>query len=96
MKSLLHITLSLLLSSLLLLTNCQSKTKETDWRYEVRGYVIHNGKPHEAIWYTDTIELGDNYATYHNSDGSQVIIPAPFVLIDHKYDKITKDTVPAF
>ena len=96
MKSLLHITLSLLLSSLLLLTNCQSKTKETDWRYEVRGYVIHNGKPHEAIWYTDTIEIGDNYATYHNSDGSQVIIPAPFVLIDHKYDKITKDTVPAF
>ena len=96
MKSLLHITLSLLLSSLLLLTNCQSKTKEPDWRYEVRGYVIHNGKPHEAIWYTDTIEIGDNYATYHNSDGSQVIIPAPFVLIDHKYDKITKDTVPAF
>jgi hypothetical protein len=93
MKSLLHITL---LSSLLLLTNCQSKTKEPDWRYEIRGYVIQRGQQHEAIWYTDTIELGDNYATYHNSDGSQVIIPAPFVLIDHKYDKITKDTVPAF
>ena len=90
MKSLLHITLSLLL-----LTNCQSK-KEPDWRYEVRGYVNYKGQQHEAIWYTDTIELGDNYATYHNSDGSQVIIPAPFVLIDHKYDKITKDTVPAF
>ena len=95
MKSLLYITLSLLLSSLLL-TNCQSKTKQPDWRYEVRGYVNYKGQPHEAIWYTDTIELGDNYATYHNSDGSQVIIPAPFVLIDHKYDKITKDTVPAF
>ena len=94
MKHTLALLLSLLLS--LFLTNCQSKTKEPDWRYEVRGYVNYKGQQHEAIWYTDTIELGDNYATYYNSDGSQVIIPAPFVLIDHKYDKITKDTVPAF
>ena len=93
MKHTSTLLLSLLLS--LLLTNCQSK-KEPDWRYEIRGYVIHNGKQHDAIWYTDTIELGENYATYYNSDGSQVIIPSPFVLIDHKYDKITKDTVPAF
>jgi hypothetical protein len=93
MKHTLTLLLSLLLS--LLLTNCQSK-KEPDWRYEIRGYVTHNGKQHDAIWYTDTIELGDNYATYYNSDGSQVIIPSPFVLIDHKWDKITKDTVPAF
>jgi hypothetical protein len=94
MKHTLTLLLSLLLS--LILTNCQSKTKEPDWRYEVRGQVFHKGQWHDAIWYTDTIELGDNYATYYNSDGSQVIIPSPFVLIDHKYDKITKDTVPAF
>jgi hypothetical protein len=94
MKHTLTLLLSLLLS--LILTNCQSKTKEPDWRYEIRGQVFHKGQWHDAIWYTDTIELGDNYATYYNSDGSQVIIPAPFVLIDHKYDKITKDTVPAF
>jgi hypothetical protein len=89
---------SLSLSSLLLsllLTNCQSK-KEPDWRYEIKGQVFHKGQWHDAIWYTDTIELGDNYATYQNSDGSRVIIPAPFILIDHKFDKVTKDTIPAF
>lgn len=66
------------------------------WRYEIRGQVIHQGKPHDAIWYTDTIEIGDNYCKYKNSDGSEVVIPAPYVLIDHKYDRVKKDTVPAF
>lgn len=82
--------------SLLLITSCVQKQKEPTWRYEIKGYVIHKGLRHEAVWYTDTIELGDNYATYQNSDGSQVVIPAPFILIDHKYDKSYSDTVSAF
>jgi hypothetical protein len=67
-------TLTLLISSLLLsllLTNCQSK-KEPDWRYEIKGHVLHKGQWHEAIWYTDTIEIGDNYVSYRNSDGTEV------------------------
>lgn len=86
----------LIILTTLLILSCQQSKKETTWRYEIKGYVIHNGQQHEAIWFTDTIELGENYATYRNSDGSQVVIPAPFILIDHKYDKVIKDTVPAF
>jgi len=91
-------TLTLLISSLLLsllLTNCQSK-KEPDWRYEIKGHVLHKGQWHEAIWYTDTIEIGDNYVSYHNSDGTEVVIPSPFILIDHKWDKVTENTTPNF
>jgi hypothetical protein len=80
--------------SILLFTNCQSD--KTKWRYEVRGYVMYQGQKRPAIWYTDTIEIGENYAKYQNSDGSEVVIPAPYILVDHKYDKVIKDTVSAF
>lgn len=83
--------------SLIVFHNCEPpKNKYSKWRYEIRGKVIHQGKPHDAIWYTDTIELGDNYVRYQNSDGSEVVIPAPYVLIDHKYDNQIIDTNPAF
>lgn len=86
----------LIILTTLLILSCQQSKKEPTWRYEIKGYVDYKGEKHEAIWFTDTIELGENYATYRNSDGSQVVIPAPFILIDHKYDKVIKDTVPAF
>ena len=89
------IFLMMLTLSLFLITNCK-RVNPQDMRYEIHGYVNYGGEVRKAIWYTDTIELGDNYATYTNSDGSEVVIPAPFVLIDHKYDSLTKNTKPAF
>ena len=76
------------LITVLLLFSCQ--TKEELWRYEVRGYVNYKGQPHDAIWYTDTIEIHQDFATYTNSDGSEVIIKPPFKLIDHKLCKTTE------
>ena len=83
--------------SLIVLHNIKtSKSKYSKWRYEIRGKVLHNGKPHDAIWYTDTIEMGDNYVKYENSDGTEVIIPSPYILVDRKYDNLIVDTLPAF
>jgi len=83
--------------SLILISQCETPNqKKSEWRYEVHGYVIYQGKPHDAIWYTDTIEIGDNYLRYQNSDGTEVVIPSPYILIDHKYDNVIRDTVPAF
>ena len=83
--------------SFIIISQCEApKNKHSEWRYEIHGYVIHQGKPHDAIWFTDTIEVGENYLRYVNSDSSEVIIPSPYVLIDHKYDKVIKDTTPAF
>lgn len=87
----------LLVFSLILISQCESpKKKHSEWRYEVHGYVIHKGKQHPAIWFSDTLEIGENYLRYENSDGSEVVIPSPYILIDHKYDKVIKDTNPAF
>jgi hypothetical protein len=83
--------------SVILISKCETpKQKHSEWRYEVHGYVIHNGKPHDAIWFSDTIEIGENYLRYENTDGTEVVIPSPYVLIDHQYDKVIKDTTPAF
>lgn len=89
MKKILFLALAILF-----LTNCQSD--KSKWRYEIRGHVMYEGQKRPAIWYTDSVEIGENYAKYRNSDGSEVVIPAPYILIDHKYDKVTKDTVSAF
>ena len=80
------LTSAIILISLILIVN-YTESKES-WRYEIRGYVNNNGQQHEAVWYTDSIQYGDNYLRYENSDGTEVIIPAPFVLIDFKYDSI--------
>lgn len=83
--------------SLIIFNNCEPPENQySKWRYEIRGKVIHKGKPHDAIWYTDTIEMGDNYCRYQNSDGTEVVIPAPYIIIDHKYDKVIEDKTPAF
>lgn len=86
-----------LILSIILISNCEApKQKHSEWRYEVHGYVIHNGKQHPAVWFSDTLEIGDNYLRYENSDGTEVVITSPYVLIDHKYDKTIKDSKPAF
>lgn len=83
--------------SLLLVSQCHApQKKQPEWRYEVHGYVIYKGEKRDAIWFTDTLEFGENYLRYENSDGSEVIIPSPYVLIDHKYNKVIKDTTSAF
>ena len=40
--------------------------------------------------------MGDNYCRYQNSDGTEVVIPSPYILIDHKYDRVIEDKTPAF
>ena len=46
------------------------------------------GNPmHDAIWYTDTISFDGDTIYYFNSDGSEVRIYPPFILIDHTLDK---------
>ncbi len=53
-----------------------------DYRYKIKGSVITNKGPHPAIWYTDTISFDGDTAYYFNSDGSEVRIYPPYVLID--------------
>ena len=42
---------------------------------------------HDAIWYTDTISFDGDTAYYFNSDGSEVRIYPPYVLIDKSLNK---------
>lgn len=72
---------------ILILTACGKK----EYRYEIRGkvYVPTSGlnPMHDAIWYTDTISFDGDTVYYFNSDGSEVRIRPPFILIDHILDK---------
>jgi hypothetical protein len=72
---------------LLVVTACNKK----EYRYEIRGkvYVPTSGlnPMHDAVWYTDTISLDGDTLYYFNSDGSEVRIYPPFILIDHTLDK---------
>lgn len=85
-----------LVFSLILISQCQSSTSQKKWRYEIKGFVNYKGKKHPAIWYTDTVEYGDNYVMYSNSDGTEVVIPAPYILKDYEKGIIKEDTSPAF
>jgi len=71
----------------LLLFSCNKK----EYRYEIKGkvYVPTSGTNpmHDAIWYTDTIGFDGDTLYYFNSDGSEVRINPPYILIDHKLDK---------
>jgi hypothetical protein len=71
----------------LLLFSCTEKK----YKYEIKGkvYVPTSGTNpmHDAIWYTDTISFDGDTIYYFNSDGSEVRIRPPFILIDHTLDK---------
>ena len=76
------------ISLLLLLTfSCSKK----EYRYEIHGkiYIPTSGinPVHDAIWYTDTISFDGDTIYYFNSDGSEVRIKPPYILIDHILDK---------
>ena len=72
---------------LLGLTSCNVK----EFKYEIHGkvYVPTSGPNpmHDAIWYTDTISFDGDTAYYFNSDGSEVRIYPPYVLIDKSLNK---------
>jgi len=80
-------TLFKLLFLTLILTACN----KNEYKYEIRGkvYVPTSGlnPMHDAIWYTDTISFDGDVAYYFNSDGSEVRIYPPFILIDHSLKK---------
>jgi hypothetical protein len=80
-------TLSKLILLLLIVSSCIKK----EYRYEIRGkvYVPTSGvnPMHDAIWYTDTISFDGDTLYYFNSDGSEVRIRPPYILIDHTLDK---------
>ena len=42
---------------------------------------------HPAIWYTDTISFDADTAYYFNTDGTEVRINPPYVLIDKSLNK---------
>ncbi len=71
----------------ILLFSCTRK----DYKYEIRGrvYIPTSGvnPMHDAIWYTDTISFAGDTIYYFNSDGSEVRINPPYVLIDKTLDK---------
>lgn len=65
-----------------------NQTQEKKWNYEVKGYVIVDGKKKPAIWYTDTLYwISEDSCGYKNSDGTKVNIKTPYLLIDHTLDK---------
>lgn len=76
-----------LLIFVILLYSCEYKK----YRYEIRGkvYVPTSGlnAMHDAIWFTDTISFDGDTAYYYNSDGSEVRIYPPFILIDKSLEK---------
>jgi hypothetical protein len=64
---------------------------EKKYKYEIKGKVYFptsgTNPMHDAIWYTDTISFDGDVAYYFNSDGSEVRIYPPFILIDHSLKK---------
>jgi hypothetical protein len=81
MKTLISIVVVLILFS------CNRK----EYKYEIHGkvYVPTTGlnPMHDAIWYTDTISFDGDTLYYFNSDGSEVRINPPYILIDKSLNK---------
>ena len=88
----LKITTIILLSLVGIITFMFFVPQKKVWKYEIHGKVETEMGPHDAIWYTDTLERGMNYISYHNSDGTQVVIAPPYVIIDRKYNLVIEDT----
>lgn len=83
------LVLFLLLFTIILVSQCKSSRSE--WRYEIHGLINCNGEERPATWYTNSIHYGENFLRYWNSDGTEVIIPAPYVVIDYQYHTVKKD-----
>ena len=76
-------TIKILLLFILLFSSCGKK----EYRYEIRGkvYVPTAGlnPMHDATWFTDSISFDGDTIYYFNSDGSEVRIRPPYILIDN-------------
>ena len=84
MKRLIEITIASLLILFTFVVAILTAPKMTRWRYQIKGYVKVGGQNRPAIWYTDSIDrISDDSITYHNSDGSRVVIKSPFILTDN-------------
>jgi len=61
------------------------------YKYEIKGKVCittpKEKSMSDAIWYTDTINFDGDTIYYFNSDGSEVRINPPYILIDNTLDK---------
>ena len=72
---------------LLFILSCTEKK----YKYEIHGkvYVSTSGinPMHDAVGFTDTISFDGDTIYYFNSDGSEVRIKPPYILIDHTLDK---------
>jgi hypothetical protein len=79
------------LVSLLFLSLCLLSCGHKKFRYEIKGkvYIPTAGISglHDAIWYTDTISFDGDTIYYFNSDGSEVRIHPPYILIDRSFEK---------
>ena len=79
-------TIKILLITLLLFSCTEKK-----YKYEIKGkvYVPTSGlnPMHDAIWYTDTINFDGDTIYHFNSDGSEVRIYPPYILIDNTLKK---------
>jgi hypothetical protein len=84
MKRLINITTISLLTLFIFVVAILTAPKKTSWRYEIKGYVQIEGESRPAIWYTDSIDyISEDSITYHNSDGSRVVIDSPYILHDN-------------
>jgi hypothetical protein len=72
---------------ILLLTLLLFSCTEKKYKYKIKGTVMTKKGPHPAIWYTDTISFDGDTAYYFNSDGSEVRIYPPYILIDNTLKK---------
>ena len=76
---------------ILLLTLLLFSCTEKKYKYEIKGkvYVPTSGlnPMHDAIWYTNTISFDGDTIYYFNSDGSEVRIYPPYILIDNTLKK---------
>jgi hypothetical protein len=75
----------LILIMLLGLTACTCK----DYKYEIHGKVQTSitDSTQDAIWFTDTISFDGDTITYFNSNGLEVRIRPPYILIDKTLKK---------
>lgn len=80
----LKITTIILLSLVGIITFMFFVPQKKVWKYEIHGKVETEMGPHDAIWYTDTIEFETpDSCGYHNSDNSLVSVKAPYTLIEN-------------
>lgn len=77
----------LILIMLLGLTACTCK----DYKYEIHGKVqtstTDSNSTQDAIWFTDTISFDGDTISYFNSNGLEVRIRPPYILIDKTLKK---------